>query len=293
MTKLSKLIAAASLVLSASAATASADGYGFIKSNVSQFGGPVLLTMQHSGGTYRLKSATTMVPISYEAGYKGSFSWLENIDVRIEHITKGKGSVVGLRRNLAKKDKVWGNANLQMTRAQLAPMEKIGQELCASHNGPGTKNINTVIPLTMTVAYYDNQNVHAFKRTGTVPAVIVCEPRVPTRVAITQMKLYTIPAQPVCGKPVVLRAEFHTASAGKIDFQLQRGDGEKQNVTIVTRRSGNRFFESWQKTYTFNKSESRRYRIVPIGYTLTSNWVDIDVKCGLGKDTKAPKGFAK
>jgi hypothetical protein len=290
---LSKLIAASALLISVSAATANAQGYGFFKSNVSQFGGPVLLTMQHSGGAYRLKSATTMVPISYEAGYKGTFSYLENIDVRVEHILKGKGSVHGLRRNLAKKDTVWGNANLQMTRAHLAPMEKLGQELCASHNGPGTKNINTIIPLTMTVAYYDNQNVHAFRRNGDVPAVIVCEPRAPARVAITQMKLYTIPARPVCGKPVVLMAEFHTASAGKIDFQLQRGDGEKQNATIVTCRVGNGFFERWSKTYTFAKSESRRYRVVPIGYTLSTNWVDLDVQCGLGRDTKRPGGFAK
>ena len=175
-----KSIAIAAIVLSASGAKANAfEVYGFIKSNVNPFGGPVLLTMERVGGDFRLKSATTQGPISYEAGIKGVASYLVRVDVRVKHITKGKGPTIGLRRDL-NKDKVWGNANLPMTRAHLAPMEQLGQDLCASHHGVGQKTIDTMIPLEMIVTYH-TANAFApttgqawFSREGDVPAKIVC-----------------------------------------------------------------------------------------------------------------------
>lgn len=289
MTKLMKPIAFAAIILSASAATAAADGYGFIRSNISQFGTPVQLIMQSVDGDYRLKSANTMVPISYEAGYKGTFSHLRNVDVEVRHITKGNGSAHGLRRDISDKDKVWGNANLQMTRAHLAPIEKLGEDLCSGHQGPGQKKVDTTIPLTMIVGYFDNSangvGGSSFAREGSVPATIVCEapPKAPPKVSLMQLKLYTIPARPVCGKPVVVMAEFFVNYPGSLRFQYWRDNGDHQNASVTAASAvpagQHLYMQRWSKTYTFTKSEKRRYRIVPQGSALTTDWVDIDVHC--------------
>ena len=290
MTKLVKPIAFAAIILCASAATAAADGYGFIRSNISQFGTPVQLVMQSVDGDYRLKSANTMVPISYEAGYKGSFSHLRNIDVEVRHITKGNGAAHGLRRDLAPKDKVWGNANLQMTRAHLAPMEKLGEDLCSGHQGPGQKKVDTTIPLTMNVGYLDNSasgvGGGSFTREGSVPATIVCEapaPKAPPKVSLMQLKFYTLPARPVCGKPVVVMAEFFVNYPGPLNFQYWRDNGDHQNATVTAASAvpagQHLYLQRWSKTYTFTKTENRKYRIIPQGSALTTDWVDINVHC--------------
>jgi len=299
MSKHLKTIAASAALLVASAATASADLDGFIKSNVSQFGGPVQLTMQQVDGNYRLKAATTIVPISYEASVEGSgpYTWLEAIDVGVRHITKGNGPLMGLRRQLAKQDKVGGNTNLPMTRAHLAPMEKLGQDLCTSHEGPGEKRIDTTIPLTMSVTYHQPTSSVDFLRQGSVPATIVCEapaPKAPPKVSLMELKLYTLPARPLCGKPVVVMAEFFVNYPGPLNFQYWRDNGDHQNVTVTAASAvpagQHRYLQRWSKTYTFAKTENRKYRIVPQGSPLTTDWVDINVHCTGGfANTSQPK----
>jgi hypothetical protein len=292
MLKPMKPIAFTAIILSASAVTAAADGYGFIRSNISQFGEPVQLVMQSVDGDYRLKSANTVVPISYEAGYKGTFSHLRQVDVEVRHITKGKGSAHGLRRDISDKDKVWGNANLQMTRAHLAPMEKLGEDLCAGHQGPGLKKVDTTIPLTMIVGYLDNSasgvGGGSFTREGSVPATIVCEapPKAPPKVALMQLKLYTIPARPVCGKPVVVMAEFFVNYPGPYNFKYFRDNGDHQDTSVTAASAvpvaQNLYMQRWSRTYTFTKTENRKYRIIPQGSPLTTDWVDVSVHCAGG-----------
>jgi hypothetical protein len=284
---------AASAFVACAAPASAFDLYGFIKANTNQFSGPVVLTMQSTGGDFHLKSATTQIPISYEAGVDGVQSYLVQVDVRVDHITKGKGPIVGLRRQLPYKDKVWGNASLPMSRAHLAPMEQLGKELCASHEGPGEKTIDTILPLEMIVTYYST-NAFApgigqqnFGRSGVLPAQIVCEApvrRVPpasaARTNLLKLALYTVPSRPQCGKPVVLMAEFLTQFPGKVDFVLFRGDGEQQQASVQTGVPAGQFYsQRWSKTYTFTRTENRKYRIIPQGSALTTDWVDINVHC--------------
>jgi len=297
-------IAIAAIVLSASAATASAEGYGFIKSNISQFGGPVQLTMEYVGGSYRLKSATTPVPISYEAGYKGTYSYLEKVDVQVRHITKGNGSVHGLRRQLAEvgdKDKVWGNANLQMTRAHLAPMEKLGQDVCASHHGPGVKQQNTVIPLTMIVYYFDNANIHSFERHGDVPAKIVCPGGQPTPGGIAHdqgtMKVQAIalnfggaaatkPNPATVCKQAKLSVTVNANQAGAVKFRLHKKVGaaplQAKLVEAWAKHDGKGLFvASYQELISVTKTTSVQAMaedlVNPIG--LTTPWKDVTLRC--------------
>jgi hypothetical protein len=286
--------AIAALAFVAGAAPASAfDVYGFIKANQNQFSAPVVLAMQNLGGELRLKSATTQVPISYEAGVDGVQSYLVQVDVRVDHITKGKGPLIGLRRQLEDKDKVWGNASLPMSRSHLAPMEQHGKDLCASHEGPGEKTIDTILPLEMIVTYYSTNafapgtGQQTFSRAGIVPAQIVCEapvnrvpPATAAKTTLLKLALYTVPSRPQCGKPVVLMAEFLTQFPGKVDFVLFRGDGEQQQASVQTGvRAGQFYSQRWSKTYTFTKTENRKYRIIPQGSALTTDWVDINVHC--------------
>jgi hypothetical protein len=303
MLKLMKVITASAAVLSASAATANAfDLYGFIKSNTSQFSGPVVLTMHKTGDDFRLKSATTSVPISYEAGVKGVQSYLVRVDVRVDHITKGEGPTIGLRRQLDGTDEVSGNTNLPMTRAHLAPLEKVGQDVCASHQGPGEKTVNTTIPLEMVVTYHST-NVFApghgqqsFTREGSVPATIVCEapvtPKSPPKVSLMQLKLYTIPARPVCGKPVVVMAEFFVNYPGPYNFKYFRDNGDHQDTSVTAASAvpvaQNLYMQRWSRTYTFTKTENRKYRIIPQGSPLTTDWVDVSVHCTGGIASPQP-----
>ena len=96
---------------------------------------------------------------------------------------------------------------------------------------------------------------------------------------LTQLTLYTIPKKPVCGHPVQLVAEFHSTGKGKVDFQLRRYDGAKQNATVVTTKVGNRYFSRWVKNYTFNQTTDRMYRIKTLSQTGQTPWVPVKVSC--------------
>lgn len=123
-------------------------------------------------------------------------------------------------------------------------------------------------------------------RSVTMPVTVVCGPKakpLPPKVSLLEMKLYTIPARPVCGKPVVVMAEFFVNYPGPLNFQYWRNNGDHQNATVTAASAvpvgQHRYMQRWSKTYTFPKSESRKYRIVAQGSPLTTGWVDVSVHC--------------
>jgi hypothetical protein len=281
--------------LLASVSMASAEGYGFIKPNISQFGEPVELRIQKTDGNMKLRQDSISIPISYEAGYKGTYSNLRKIDLRVEHITKGNGEYHSLRRDLhldGDKDKVWGTTTIVLTRAQIEPMEKLGKELCASYTGNQDKRIDTYIPLTMHVQYEDNRNLHWFTRGTTIPATIVCEPDRPTNPAkLLQVSLFASPAH--CHKPVVLTARFVVTLPATYKFKLQRGDGESQDASVFpTQKDGPFFWQHWHKQYVFHASETRKYRIVSENFQPLTDWVTINVVCPISHNAPQPNGKA-
>ena len=122
-----------------------------------------------------------------------------------------------------------------------------------------------------------------------LPVKVICMPktnptRKPVEFNISELKLYTVPAKPVCGKPVSLIAKFKTNKPGTIKFTLHRKDGNKQNVKVTTHKVGNGHGVSWSKKYTLTKSVSRNYMVVAEYPLAATPWVPLKVSCGVGAD---------
>jgi hypothetical protein len=132
---------------------------------------------------------------------------------------------------------------------------------------------------------------------GTFPIKVVCLPvegpsRTPVELKVTELKLYTIPQRPRCGQPVQLITEIHTNKPGKVEFQLFRRDGEKQNASLVTEKVKGGYAKRWAKKYTYDQSIKREYLVVVKGHEFSSEWVPVEVKCGANADHKRPGALA-
>ncbi len=99
---------------------------------------------------------------------------------------------------------------------------------------------------------------------------------------LKEVKLYSVPARPQCGKPVKMIAEFYTNKPGKIDFFYIRGDGEKQKASVKTVSGAKGIMKSWSKTYKFNATENRKYRIHVKDHKTATKWVSLKVNCSTG-----------
>ncbi|TQV83814.1 hypothetical protein [Denitrobaculum tricleocarpae] len=99
---------------------------------------------------------------------------------------------------------------------------------------------------------------------------------------LKEVKLYSVPARPQCGKPVKMIAEFYTNKPGKIDFFYIRGDGEKQKASVKTVSGAKGIMKSWSKTYKFNATENRKYRIHVKDHKTATKWVALKVNCSTG-----------
>ncbi len=99
---------------------------------------------------------------------------------------------------------------------------------------------------------------------------------------LKEIKLYSVPAKPQCGKSFKMIAEFYTNKPGKIDFIYMRGDGEKQKASVKTVSGSRGIMKSWTKTYKFNTTENRKYRIHVKDHKKGTNWVSFKVNCSTG-----------
>jgi hypothetical protein len=287
-------VASATALLASASFAAAGEEYGFIKYNNTQFNQPIEIRIKKVDGNMSMRNDNVSIPIQYEAGYNGTQSWLEKIDLRVEHISKGNGEYYQLRQHLSAdgKDKVWGTTSITLNRGQIEPMEKYGKELCASHAGNQDKRIDTVIPLTMHVSYYDNASIHKFVKSTVVPAAIICEPDQPSNPAkLLQVKLGTTAQQ--CHKPIALTALFAATLPAHYKFKLQRGDGETQDASVFPAMKDGPFYRGqWTKVYTFNASETRKYRIVSEKFEPLTDWVTISVQCPVSEQPRPNNNFA-
>lgn len=99
---------------------------------------------------------------------------------------------------------------------------------------------------------------------------------------ISEVRLYTVPAQPVCGEPVRLVTEIHTTKPGKVDFTLFRRVGRGQKATLTTDRAGDDFVQRWSKEFTYVSSVRREYMVVVKSHEFSTSWVPVDVTCEAG-----------
>ena len=197
---------------------------------------------------------------------------------------------------LMSKHKTFGYEKLERTtigKAFLAPFKNDAKALCDVFGGYKKTVRDMEIRLRMWV---ESTNGGPSVK-GTMPVRVVCMPkkqptRTPVAFKVTEVKLYTLPAKPVCGKPVRLVAEIHSNKAGKVDFTLFRRDGEKQAASLTTEKAGKGYVKRWSKEYVYNSSIKREYLITVTGHAFSTSWVPIEVKCGVGAGSKGPSGLA-
>ncbi|MCA3573565.1 MAG: hypothetical protein IOC86_06565 [Aestuariivirga sp.] len=158
---------------------------------------------------------------------------------------------------------------------------------------------NLSATFTFIRSYHDSKTLPEVGGTGTLrttklvtmPMTVSCAPlpkRVPSEpLKVTELKLYTSPAKPLCGKPFRLVAEFHTNKPGKVNFTLHRHDGLKQNASVEVGEVKGGFAKRWFKEYTTTSSIERSYKISVKGQELAAQWLPVTVTCG-AKDTGKP-----
>jgi len=288
-------VATATALLASASFAVAGEGYGFIKSDVAPLV-PLEIRIKKIDGNMSLRNDSLSIPIQYEAGYKGYYSNLRDVNLRIEHISKGNGAWYELRRDLetqGDKDKVWGTTVISLNRAQIEPMEKYGKELCASHTGNQDKRTETVIPLVMHVSYEDDHTIGKFTKAGLIPVTIVCEPDRPSNPAkLLQLQLGTTAQQ--CHKPIALTALFAATLPAHYKFKLQRDDGAAQDATVFPAlKDGPVYRGQWTKVYTFSASETRKYRIVSETFAPLTDWVTISVNCPVSHNAPLPNRHAQ
>ncbi len=171
--------------------------------------------------------------------------------------------------------------NYSVSKAMLSPFQSKAKAVCDVFGGSKKRMHDIGLKAEM----YVSQNTKVVRKHANMPVRIVCMPKSPTRkpveMKVSKIKLYTIPAKPRCNKPVKLVTEILTNKAGKVNFSLQRNDGEFQKVSIVTVKGSAGYAKRWSKTYTFKENVDRRYRIVLAKQPMTSKWTNLKVSCGL------------
>ncbi len=96
---------------------------------------------------------------------------------------------------------------------------------------------------------------------------------------ISDVKLYTLPAKPVCGEPVRLVTEIHATKPGKVDFTLLRRVGRSQKASLTIAGDGEELVQRWIKEFTYKSSVKREYMVVVKGHEYSTGWVPVEVNC--------------
>lgn len=231
-----------------------------------------------------------------------NYNWVsqdKNFNIRTKVLIKSSGNrfwqaaieVEGTNQYLwwMPKHKTFKYENLEHTtigKTLLSSFKNQAAALCDVFGGKQKTVRDMNIPLRMWVEHTGGPSVK-----GTLPVRVVCqrkkEPqRKPVALEVTSLKLYTLPAKPVCGKPVYLVTEIHTNKPGKVEFTLHRRDGEQQAASLTTEKAGNGYAKRWTKQYVYNSSIKREYLVVLKGHPFSTNWVPLAVNCGVGADIK-------
>ncbi|WP_419907815.1 hypothetical protein [Hoeflea sp.] len=172
----------------------------------------------------------------------------------------------------------------------LSRYQNLGKSVCNTAGGPK----KVVKEVGLNARFKVIWNTDSRQDVAGMPMRIVCHANAgPTRnplsaghslvkVKLTGLKLYPVPAKPRCGKPFKLVGEFRTDRAGTVKFMLLRGDGERQHLSIATKKQGNGYSQRWSKSYKIKTSVNRKYMLVASAHNKTSQWVPVRVNCAPG-----------
>jgi hypothetical protein len=173
-------------------------------------------------------------------------------------------------------------------KAMLSPFQGDAANLCSVFGGE-KKSVRD-LDATAVLSVIEIAETRSTK--GVLPIKVVCLPKEPHRapvdLTVTELKVYTLPANPLCGQPVHLVTEIHSNKPGNVNFTLFRKDGEKQDASLTTEKVADGYARRWSKNYVYNQSIKREYKVMVKGSELTSDWVAVEVKCGANADIKRP-----
>lgn len=293
-----KRIACTALVLSTmalAAGTSHAKNNPFLKFDVhsNQYSNAVM-EFEYSGGKYKWKqkSISLKTTISGDAGRHRS--WLPSLDLKPISMKPGQKMVGKIP---SKKRKFKYADTIQFKTSFLKSFAPNFANYCNKKGGKKTHVKDGLFFKMQAVAANDKGKL--LKHVEQVPVRVICKAkpsnpkRTPAAFKATKVKLYTVPAKPLCGKPVMLITEIWTTKPGKVDFFLTRNDGAKQKASVKTQKTANGNVKRWSKTYEFDKSVHRRYQVVLAKQAMKSGWAEIKLKCGASADVKRPKALAR
>jgi hypothetical protein len=247
------------------------------------------MEMKYQGGNWKWvnsgDSFNTRIKIYFKARGKVNFAHI--------HLVDTGASLWALPANY-KTSKYEELRTVSIGKTILTPFQSKAAALCDVFGGQN----KAVRDMSLSAQMQVSQSGDVVRKNGPLPVKVVCQPkpgdpaRTPVDLKVSQLKLYTIPARPVCGEPVVLITEIWTNKPGKVDFFLTRSDGKKQAASVTTGKVANGYVQRWSKTYTHKKSVDLKYQVVLANQSMTSNWADMKLKCGAGADIAKPGDLA-
>lgn len=249
-----------------------------------------VMQFDYTGGKYKWNGKTIALRFSVSGDAGRLNNWLNSMTLKpitLSPKQKMSGKIPRKKRKLSYAD------NITFKRSFLNSFAPGFADYCNRH-GSSKKLVKDGFFIKFEALAATNKG-KVLKDTVQLPMRIVCMPkpsnpsRTPVALKATNVKLYTIPAKPACGKPVKLITEIWTNKPGKVEFFLTRNDGAKQKASVTTTKVANGSVKRWAKTYEFNQSVHRRYQIVLAKQAMTSKWAEIKLKCGAVNDIKRPK----
>jgi hypothetical protein len=247
------------------------------------------MEMKYQGGNWKWvnsgDSFNTRIKIYFKARGKVNFAHI--------HLVDTGASLWALPANY-KTNKYEELRTVSIAKTILSPFQSKAAALCDVFGGQN----KAVRDMSLSAEMQVSQSGDVVRKNGQLPVKVVCQPkpgdpaRTPADLKVSQLKLYTVPARPVCGKPVVLITEIWTNKPGKVDFFLTRSDGKKQAASVKTQKVATGYVKRWSKTYTHEKSVNLKYQVVLANQPMTSNWADMKLNCGAGTDITKPGDLA-
>lgn len=245
-----------------------------------QFDNPPNLTMEHDGSTYHWANKGENFRIRFRVRARVKAGKVFNANANINNIGIWETAAGHHPRKFDITTSTTIGTNV------LHAYEATARNACNQYGADKKVVRNLNLPMLFSVSSFQTTK----QMQAAYPGKIVCMPKKgpkrvpPTALKVSKVKLYTAPAKPKCGKPVMLVTEIWSNRPGKVDFMLFRGDGAKQNASVTTRKVNGGVAALWSKTYTFDKSVDRKYMVVVKGHEFSTDWVPVKLNCGYVKD---------
>ena len=189
-----------------------------------------------------------------------------------------------------KDEKVDKSFSFNLTRQMLKSIETEGRNFCNRKGNPNETVLEkTSIKVFARVESGGNNiamttnSLDSYTANRYAPIYIACMPE-PFEVTDVQLSVKYEGNSRNCPVNATLQAKFKTNKAEKkqFTFVLVRDNGMKQEVTKYAYPEGNGGVATWQKKYTFTKTESRKYMIYVKGHKATAMWVPVGANCSSG-----------